>query len=162
MFFSCVTYVSPFLVLKSFCFVQAIQNWYKLSPWSHSDLAWNKLPKGLQNVNRFRSSSRFGAGYFSLELPEHTFQWFPLLCPDSQTKRDISAPSSCVLSRELLYRTKFRNFITALSKPWWGGSQAGNCPFPDASCFEKAGYALQVRGQPCQAPLEVQPTLPFT
>lgn len=87
---------------------------------------------------------------------------FPLLCPDSQTKRDISAPSSCVLSRELLYRTKFRNFITALSKPWWGGSQAGNCPFPDASCFEKAGYALQVRGQPCQAPLEVQPTLPFT
>lgn len=68
--------MSPFLVLKLFCFVQAIQNWFKLSPFSHTDLAWNKPPEGLQNVSRFRSSSSFGTRCFSLELAEHTCRRF--------------------------------------------------------------------------------------
>lgn len=68
--------MSPFLVLKLFWFVQAIQNWFKLLPFSHTDLAWNKPPEGLQNVSRFRSSSSFGTGCFSLELAEHTFRRF--------------------------------------------------------------------------------------
>lgn len=100
MFFSCVTYVSPFLVLKTFCFVQAVRNWYKLSPWSHSDLAWNKLPKGLQNLNRFRSSSRFGAGF-----PGTGWAHIPAVSPFSaQTPKPkgtsllpalVSFPESC-------------------------------------------------------------------